>query len=84
MRVKSTKFIALDQSDKDWWIVDGTDQILGRLASAIATKIKGKDNVSYSPHHDNGDFVVVVNCKNIVCTTKEKKIWWHRVRPFYC
>ncbi len=79
--MKSTKFIALNQSDKDWWVVDGTNQILGRLASELATILRGKNKACYSPFQDNGDFVVVVNCKDIRCTTKEKTIWWHTGFP---
>ena len=79
--MKSTKFSALNQADKDWWIVDAKDKILGRLATRIATKIMGKDKVSYNPHHDNGDFIVVVNCEHILCTSKDKQIWWHTGYP---
>lgn len=47
--------------ERKWWLVDATDQTLGRLATQIARAIRGKDKPTFSPHVDTGDFVVVIN-----------------------
>ena len=51
-----------------WWVVDATDQTLGRLASRIAALLQGKHKPTYSPHLDAGDHVVVVNASRIKVT----------------
>ncbi len=51
--------------DKQWWVVDATGQTLGRLASQIATVLRGKHKPSFTPHIDCGDFVVVVNAEKV-------------------
>jgi large subunit ribosomal protein L13 len=51
-----------------WWVVDAADQPLGRLASVIATKIRGKDKPIFTPHVDTGDFVIVVNADKVKLT----------------
>ena len=48
-----------------WYIINAQDQILGRMASQIASMLKGKHKTIYSPHQDVGDFVVVVNAEKI-------------------
>ncbi len=53
---------------REWWVVDATDQTLGRLASEIAQVLRGKHKPTYSPHVDGGDFVVVVNCERVAVT----------------
>ncbi len=54
-----------------WYVVDAKDQVLGRLASSIATILRGKHKPTYSPHLDVGDFVIVVNAKDIRLTGKK-------------
>ncbi len=54
-----------NQVEKQWWLVDATDAVVGRLASEIATVLMGKHTPKYTPHVDTGDFVVVVNCEKI-------------------
>lgn len=54
-----------DTLDKKWFIVDGTDQIVGRVASDIAMVLMGKHRPTYTPHVDTGDFVVLVNCEKL-------------------
>lgn len=56
------------QSDKNWFIVDAKDLVLGRLASKIAFILKGKHKPTYSPHYDVGDFIIVVNAEKIKLT----------------
>ena len=56
--------------DRQWFLVDAQDQILGRLASQIAHRLRGKHKPEFAPHMDNGDFIVVVNCEKIKVTGK--------------
>ena len=54
--------------NKDWYIIDAEQAVLGRLASKIATILKGKHKPSYVPYADNGDYIVVINAKNLNVT----------------
>ncbi len=70
--------------DRRWFVVDGTDQIVGRLASDIATILMGKHRPTYTPHVDTGDFVIVTNVEKVALTGKkwEKKIYtWYTGYP---
>ena len=62
---KLASFVAKPgEVDQGWFVVDATDQILGRLAVKIATVLMGKHKPTYTPHVDTGDFVVVTNAHN--------------------
>ncbi len=62
-----------------WYLVDARGQVLGRLASRIATLLRGKHNPTFTPHEDTGDFVIVVNAADIKLTgNKEKTKVYHR------
>lgn len=70
--------------DRSWWLVDATDIPLGRLASEVATLLRGKHNPKYAPHTDMGDFVVVVNAEKVALTgTKadQKRYYRHSGYP---
>ena len=54
--------------NREWWIVDASTMPLGKLAVVIADKLLGKSNVTFTPHTDNGDYVVVINAKNLKVT----------------
>lgn len=56
---------------REWFVVDAEDQILGRLATQIAHRLRGKHKPEFAPHVDNGDFIVVVNCEKIKVTGKK-------------
>ena len=58
-------------ADERWWVVDAEDQILGRLATRVAVKLRGKDKPVYSPHADTGDYVIVVNAEKIQVTGRK-------------
>jgi large subunit ribosomal protein L13 len=60
------------QEQRAWWVVDASDQALGRLASAVAIKLRGKDKPIFTPHVDTGDFVVVVNAAKVKLTGKKR------------
>ncbi|MBK6514664.1 MAG: 50S ribosomal protein L13 [Polyangiaceae bacterium] len=57
--------------ERKWWVVDATDLPLGRLASRIATVLRGKNKPTFTPHVDTGDFVVVVNASKVKLTGRK-------------
>ncbi len=63
---------------REWWVVDAQGQTLGRLASRIATILRGKHKPSFSPHMDMGDFVIVINSEKIHVTGRrlDQKIYY--------
>lgn len=66
--------------EQKWFIVDGTDKIVGRLASDIAVILMGKNRPTYTPHVDTGDFVVVTNAEKVAFTGKKwenKEYTWY-------
>jgi large subunit ribosomal protein L13 len=67
-------FVATPENrERDWLVVDATGQTLGRLATQIATVLRGKHKPEYTPHCDVGDFVVVVNADKIVVTGRKRE-----------
>jgi len=69
---------------REWWLIDASTLPLGKLAVVIADKLMGKSKVTYTPHIDNGDYVVVINAKNIVVTGDKmvaKKYYRHSGFP---
>ena len=68
---KSTYSAKKTDNNENWWIVDADGAVLGRLASVVASRLKGKHNPLYTPHVDCGDFIVVVNAEKIVLTGKK-------------
>ena len=65
--------------NREWFIVDAEDKVLGRLAAQIAHRLRGKHKPEFAPHMDNGDFIVVVNCEKIRVTGNkmEAKHYYH-------
>jgi large subunit ribosomal protein L13 len=57
---------------KQWYVVDATDQALGRMASRIALILRGKHKPSYQPHCDHGDYVIVINADRIRVTGRKR------------
>ena len=69
---------------REWWVIDASTLPLGKLAVVIADKLMGKSKVTYTPHVDNGDYVVVTNAKNLVVTGNkmtDKKYYRHSGFP---
>lgn len=65
---------------RDWYVVDASGKTLGRLATQIASRLKGKHKPEYTPHVDTGDYIVVVNADKIRVTgnkLKDKVYFWH-------
>lgn len=78
----ATKKEALE--GRQWWVVDGADKTVGRLATRIATILKGKHKPSYTPSIDTGDFVVVINAGKVKFTGKketDKTFFTHSMHP---
>lgn len=69
---------------REWWLVDASSMPLGKLAVVIADKLMGKSKVTFTPHIDNGDYVVVVNAKDLKVTgvkMTDKKYYRHSGFP---
>tara|TARA_B100000886_G_scaffold7970_1_gene5106 strand:+ start:14 stop:448 length:435 start_codon:yes stop_codon:yes gene_type:complete len=69
---------------RNWFVIDVSDKILGRIAVKIADKIRGKDKPSFTPHTDGGDYVIVVNAEKIKVTGSKydnKKYYRHSLFP---
>lgn len=56
---------------RDWYLIDATDKTLGRLATEIARRLRGKHKPEYTPHVDTGDYIVVVNAEKIRVTGRK-------------
>ncbi|MCF8104608.1 MAG: 50S ribosomal protein L13 [Desulfohalobiaceae bacterium] len=84
--MNSCKTYSLRKEDavRNWYVVDAKDKILGRLSTEIATRLRGKNKPDYTPHIDNGDFIVVINAEKIRTTGNkptDKKYYRHSGYP---
>ena len=77
--MKTTVFAKSGSIRGDWFVVDASDKTLGRLATQIAHRLKGKHKAIYSPHVDMGDHIVVLNAEKIHVTGRKltDKIYYH-------
>ena len=66
-----TKFVKKDQINSSWYEIDATNAVVGRLATIVSKIIRGKNKTTYTPHMDNGDFVVVKNIEQAKFTGKK-------------
>ena len=75
----STKSIRKEDVQRKWWLVDAQGKILGRLAAQVAARLRGKHKRTFTPHVDNGDFVIVVNAQKVALTGKKwaEKTYYH-------
>ena len=76
--LKSTEVV------RDWVVFDASDKVLGRFATKIADKLRGKDKPTFTPHVDGGDFVVVINADKVKVTgnkAEQKKYYKHSLYP---
>ena len=84
MRILMTNFIKKSELKNDWYLIDGNNAVVGRLATIIAKIIRGKHKTTFTPHMDHGDFVIVKNIENIRFTGKKlenKKYYRHTGHP---
>jgi large subunit ribosomal protein L13 len=73
-----------DRQQQKWYLIDADGKVLGRLATKVATLLRGKDNPLFTPHLDMGAFVVIINAEKIALTGKKlanKKYYWHSGYP---
>ena len=65
--------------EKKWVVIDGKGLVVGRLATIIAMRLRGKHKASYTPHMDDGDNIIVINAEKVILTGRkvEKKIYYH-------
>lgn len=71
---KMKTFIAKPETvQRDWFVVDAADKTLGRLAAEVASRLRGKHKPEYTPHVDTGDYIVVVNAKQVRVTGNKAK-----------
>ena len=64
---------------RDWYVIDATDKVLGRLSTEIARRLRGKHKPEYTPHVDTGDYIIVVNAEKVRVTgNKETDKMYHR------
>ena len=83
-QIAMTNFIKKDELVNNWILVDAENAIVGRLAAYISKVIRGKNKNQYTPHMDNGDFVIVINIEKIKFTGKKnnnKKYYRHTGYP---
>ncbi|MBI9114072.1 50S ribosomal protein L13 [Sanguibacter suaedae] len=57
----------------DWYVIDATDVVLGRLATHVATLLRGKHKATFAPHVDGGDFVIVINADKVALTGNKRE-----------
>ena len=57
--------------DRKWYVVDATDMTLGRLASEVASVLRGKKKPIFTPHMDTGDYVIIINAEKVAVTGKK-------------
>ena len=78
MNVNKTYFPREGEITRGWWIADAEGEVLGRLATAVADRLRGKTKATYTPFLDVGDFVVIVNAEKIVLTGNkiDQKIYY--------
>ncbi len=70
---RATQSAKAEEVERRWYVVDATDQVLGRLATRLATVLRGKHKPVYTPHVDTGDFVVVVNAARVRLTGNKRE-----------
>ncbi|KTC73751.1 50S ribosomal protein L13 [Legionella birminghamensis] len=64
---------------RDWFIIDASDKTLGRLATEIARRLRGKHKAEYTPHVDTGDYIIVTNAEKVTVTGRKfkEKMYYH-------
>ena len=70
-------------NERPWFVVDAADQTLGRLATVIAKKLSGRDRVDFTPHIDNGAYIVVINAEKIAVTGTKEEVKLYRTHSGY-
>jgi large subunit ribosomal protein L13 len=68
-----------EKVNREWYVIDASDKVLGRMAAQIAHRLKGKHKPEYTPHVDTGDYIVVVNAEKVAVTGNKAndKVYYH-------
>lgn len=79
MVVMRTPFAKNNEIERKWYVIDASDKVLGRLATKVATYLRGKNKAVFTPNVDTGDFVVVINAGRVRLTGKklDEKVYYH-------
>ena len=74
-----TIFLKEQEAVRNWYVIDAADKPLGRVAAKAASVLRGKDKVTYTPHQEMGDFVVIINADKVAVTGNKAKgkIYYH-------
>jgi large subunit ribosomal protein L13 len=78
--MKKTTFIKQSEVTPRWFLVDASNQVLGRIATQVAIMLRGKNKSNYTPHIVNGDYVVIINAEKVKLTgnkLQQKLLRWH-------
>ena len=84
MRLIMTNFIKKSEIVNNWYLIDATNAVVGRLATIISKIIRGKNKTTYTPHMDHGDFIIIKNVEKLKFTGKKfenKKYYKHTGYP---
>lgn len=80
MRIQRSFHLNSKEVEPKWYLIDASNQVVGRLATKVADLLRGKTSPRYTPQSDSGDFVIVINCEKVKFTgTKwdDKVYFWH-------
>ncbi len=67
---KMTKSLRKEDVTREWWVIDAAEQTVGRLSTQVAILLRGKHKATFTPHVDNGDFVVILNADKVILEGK--------------
>lgn len=70
---RATRSAKPGEVQAQWFVVDASDKVLGRMATRIASRLRGKHHALYTPHVDTGDFVIVVNAEKVKLTGRKRE-----------
>ncbi|WP_416877920.1 50S ribosomal protein L13 [Litorimonas sp.] len=82
--MKTTQFLKTADIEKKWILIDAENAVVGRLATFIAMRLRGKHRPDYTPHMDCGDNVIIINAEKVAFTgnkRRDKKYYWHTGHP---
>lgn len=81
--VRITKYATREENPNNWYVVDAEGKVLGRLASEVAKRIRGKYNPQYTPNADLGDWIVVINADKVRVTGKRAELKDYKTHSRY-
>ncbi len=77
--MKMTRSVSAEQARREWFLIDAEGKTLGRLATEIASRLRGKHKPTWTPHADTGDYIVVINAEKVAVTGRKEtdKNYYH-------